>query len=265
VTPEDRKTLAKILLGLVPKDGTSIGNITLIQQFKDAAKKKLRYHLNDEDYWDVRNHLIEKGRLDKGRGMGGSVYRVHIEPIKRKKKKKKTKESDLYPPFQTYIQKIWVNENNIKNFVLEKTAAQGTKKTGGKWTRPDFALVTIKTYPFIPGKILDLITFEIKPENGYRIEGVFETASHSRFSNKSYLAIHLPDASVSRTEEFERVKRECERFGLGLITFTSPEDLESYETIQEAERKTPDPADLNGFIASQLSNQNQQQLLEMVK
>jgi len=259
VTPEERKVLSNILWGLVPKDGTSIGN----RKLKDAAKKKLGYHVIDADYWDVRNYLIEKGRIDKGRGMGGSVYRIDIEP--RKRKKKKTKESDLYPPFQTYIQKIWVNENNIKNFVLEKTAAQGMKKTGGKWTRPDFALVTVKTYSFIPGKILDLITFEVKPENGYRIEGVFETASHSRFSNKSYLAIHLPDASVSRTEEFERVKRECERFGLGLMTFSSPEDLESYETIQEAERKTPDPADLNGFIASQLSSQNQQRILEMVK
>jgi hypothetical protein len=55
------------------------------------------------------------------------------------------------------------------------------------WTHP----VALKSFLYIPsGKILELITFEVKPENDYRIEGVFETAAHSRFSHKSYLVIY---------------------------------------------------------------------------
>ena len=97
-----------------------------------------------------------------------------------------------------------------------------------------------------------------------RIEGVFETAAHSRFSHKSYLLIYTPSGRPN-TKDFDRVERECERFGLGLITFQDPSDWESYETIQEAERRNPDPADVNDFISTQVGKQTQAKILELVK
>jgi hypothetical protein len=249
---------------LVPKDGTPIGNVTLFQKFRDTAANKLKVKIADEDYWAVRNDLIAQGQIEKGRGRGGSVYRVEAVAA-RSEATKKIRESDLYPMVKQYIETLWVKDNGISQFVLEKTASQGKKKTGGRWTRPDFALVALKSFLYIPsGKVLELITFEVKPENDYRIEGVFETAAHSRFSHKSYLVIHTLDENPT-TEDFQRVKRECERFGLGLITFTDGADPSTYETVQEAERRTPDPADVDGFISSQMSRANQTLILGMVK
>ena len=56
---------------------------------------------------------------------------------------------------------------------------------------------------------------------------------------KSYIVIYTPDGNPT-TEDFQGVKRECERFGLGLVTFTDGADPSTYETVQEAERRTPD-------------------------
>jgi hypothetical protein len=265
VTADEKKRLSEILLDLVPKDGTSVGNKTLLQSLRQVAKKNLIYDIADEAYWDLRNELIAQGLIEKGRGYGGSVYRVKdVEAKKVGAKKNRIREADLYSMVSQYIEKTWVKDNGITQFVLERTASQGKRKTGGKWTRPDFALIALKSFTYIPGKVLELITFEVKPENDYRIEGVFETAAHSRFSTKSYLLIHLPHG-VPNTEEFRRVERECERFGLGLITFTDPQDWNTYETGEEAERRNPDPADMNSFIASQIKRENQTQILGMVK
>lgn len=264
MTSDEKRQLSDMLFEMVPSDGTSKGNVTLLEELREKAKKELKLQLTDETYWEVRNQLIAQGLVDKGKGLGGSVYRVEVHARPAKSKSTKVRESTLYAKVDHYIQKAWVKDNGIAHFVLEKTASQGKKKTGGKWTRPDFALVALKSFPYIPGKFLELITFEVKPQDDYRIEGVFETAAHSRFSTRSYLLIHS-SSGVSDTEEFQRVERECERFGLGLIVFTDPEDWKTYDTIQEAERRNPDPADMNSFIASQISKENQTRVLEMVK
>lgn len=265
MTPDEQKQLSALLFDLVPADGSSVGNVTLIEKLRESAKSKLSFDVTDENYWEVRNALILQGVIEKGRGRGGSVYRVSDVAAKDvKAQKTKIKESDLYSAVGQYIEKTWVKDNSISQFVVEKTASQGKRKTGGRWTRPDFALVALKSFPYIPGKILELITFEVKPADDYRIEGVFETAAQSRFSNKAYLMIYLP-SGIPATEDFKRVERECERFGLGLIVFTDPEDWNTYETVQEPERRIPDPADVNSFIATQLSKDNQTRVLEMVK
>jgi hypothetical protein len=83
--------------------------------------------------------------MEKGRGRGGSVYRVEaVEP--KAKAAKKVKESDLYSMVSEYIETLWDKDNEIGQFVLERTASQGKRKTGGIWTRPDFALVALSLF-----------------------------------------------------------------------------------------------------------------------
>jgi len=266
VTPEEAKQLSKLLFRLIPADGSTIGNKNALGKLREAAKKDLAFEVTEDAYWQVRNELIAQGKIEKGVGYGGTVYRVKdIEAKEPRAAKTKLKEADLYAMVGQYIEKTWVKDNGFDQFVLERTAFQGKKNTGGKWTRPDFALIGLRSFPYIPGKVLELISFEVKPEDDFRIEGVFETAAHSRFSNKSYLLIYTPNDDAAQTEDFQRVERECERFGLGLITFTVPNDWNTYKTIQEADRRLPDPADTNSFIASQISNDSQERVLRMVK
>ena len=260
----DDEKLCELLFGLVPSDGTRIGNKKLREIFIRTAQSQLRMKVGEDDYWDRRKQLIAAGQVGKGRGKGGSVYR-EAPTTKKRGRKKKGKESDLYPGVEEYIETRWVVDNAIEKnqFVLQQTASQGKKSTGGKWTRPDFALVVVSKYPYIPEKTLDLVTFEVKREDQYEIHGVYETAAHSRFSHKSYLLIHAPNGQPE-TEDFERLKRECLRFGLGLVLFSNSKDGDTYDLIQEAERRAPDPADVNDFISTQFKEKNKTQILKML-
>ena len=66
--------LVEALLAVVPSDGSSIGNQSLLEQLKIQFP-----HLRDEFYWQTRDALIGQGVLQAGKGRGGSVRRTDIE------------------------------------------------------------------------------------------------------------------------------------------------------------------------------------------
>lgn len=153
----------------------------------------------------------------------------------------------------------------IADHVSEVSAHKGRKNTGGKWTRPDVTLVSIGNYPFIPGKTVEIITFEIKPADAHGLEGVYETASHSAFANKSYLALHVPSGTQQDSEDYlERLEKEAIRFGVGLVTFEDPEKWNTFDVIVEAQHKTPSPRDANEFL-SRLKEEVKQNLQKLLK
>jgi hypothetical protein len=70
-----KATIAEIrsaILKLVPKDGTAVGNQTL----RDQVAEKLGEKVDEDLYFAARDELVDRGRLAKGRGRGGSVSRV---------------------------------------------------------------------------------------------------------------------------------------------------------------------------------------------
>ena len=265
IDEETQRKAATLLLSLVRKDGRRDGNTTLSESFLEQAKSRLGENFGVEVYWRVRNALIEDGKLERGRGKGGSV-RLIGESVKLPKAKpqKYRKETQLYDPFHQTIQKDWVDEYDITDFVSEVSAHKGSKFTGGKWTRPDVTLVSVGNYPFIPGKSVEVITFEIKPAGEYGVEGVYETASHSAFANKSYLALHTAENQSDAEDFLERLEKEAVRFGVGLVTFEDPGKWDTFEVIVEAQHKIPSPRDTNEFL-SRLKNEGRQTLQKLLK
>lgn len=174
------------------------------------------------------------------------------------------KEQQLYDPFHQTIRKDWVEVYDIADHVSEVSAHKGRKATGGKWTRPDVTLVSVGNYPFIPGKSVEVITFEIKPADAYGVEGVYETASHSAFANKSYLAIHVAEGQDDAEDRLERLEKEAVRFGVGLVTFEDPAKWDTFDVIVEAQHKVPSPRDVNEFL-SRLKKDAQQTLQKLLK
>jgi hypothetical protein len=258
----DIQDLENNFITYIPKDGKPIGNMTLLAELQKKYKD-----LSDDDYWKVRNSLIDSGKISKARGKGGSVYLLDIAPQEEKKdekKKTRTKEIELYEPFIKVIKDFWVKDNDIDDYLIANTSNQGKKKTGGRWTRPDVTLISMKNYQFIYGKIMEVITFEIKPEDNYGVESVFETASQSVFAHKSFLCINL-SSGKPETEEFDRIIRQCELFGVGLIVFEKPEIWETYETIVDPKRREPDPYEVNAFIKQQLPDKTKEDLSKKLK
>jgi adenine-specific DNA-methyltransferase len=79
--PAKQRALTEVLLGLVPANGTPIGNQHLRQQFIEAARSKA--HKASEAQFDaLREALVAEGVLAKGKGRGGSMRRTKpVEPL----------------------------------------------------------------------------------------------------------------------------------------------------------------------------------------
>ncbi|MCL1630119.1 site-specific DNA-methyltransferase [Roseibaca sp. V10] len=65
--------LQDLILSLIPEDGSSVGNGTIIARLRDHIPT-----LTDEAYTEAKNALIEEGVLGRGKGRGGSIYRADI-------------------------------------------------------------------------------------------------------------------------------------------------------------------------------------------
>ena len=235
----------------MPPSGDPVGNAALRKRLAASALK-----VKDDEYWTVRNALIADGKLAKGRGRGGSVYLVEPEKPSKARKAAKKAESALYAPFESAIIAGYIPDYEIKQHIVERTAQQGARKTGGKWTRPDLTLIAMRQYQFLPGKKIEIITFEIKPNYDSALDGVFEAIAHSAFAHRSYLAVDTSSYKEDDDLPDERIISECERFGLGYITFDDVNDYDTYDIYIPAKLHEPDPKQANDFIATQVNDAN---------
>ena len=184
---DQRTRFKEILYSLIPDNGSNVGNTTLRALLKQRVQETSGYDLSDDEYWAVRGALLEDGKVEIGRGKGGSMHRVvaveppvpapEIGPLY-------PAEAALYPLFFQTINESYAKFYRIKYFVSQITASQGSRNTGGKRARPDVTFIAVRMYPFIPGKSLEVITFEVKPANAYGIEGLFEASAHSVFAHR---------------------------------------------------------------------------------
>jgi hypothetical protein len=172
------------------------------------------------------------------------------------------KESDLYLPISKVLGLDWAKELRFRNHLVEITATQGRRDTGGMWTRPDLTVVAVSTYAYVLGTFFDVITFEVKPAGMWHdVKGVFETAAHSRFATRSYLLIHVPEGEGTIPEaDLERLQSECTRFQIGLCLFQDPSAYDSWHFLLDPVRREPNPEDIDQFIDQQMSDENKKKI-----
>lgn len=174
-------------------------------------------------------------------------------------------EAEFYDPIAVWLRSCWAPRESLREPLIEITANQGRRQTGGLWSRPDLVVVGICAYPFVPGKNLDLSTFEFKKNLEEGIAGVYESAAHSAFAHRSFLVMRLEYEADSTNELYTRIINECERFGLGLITLLDAEEWGTYRTVVEAKPRSPATGLMNRFIGTQISEAGRHQLLLMLK
>jgi hypothetical protein len=264
MTDEEINKYKEVLLTLLPQTGAAIGNMRAYQLLQVQVKEQFGETITKDDYWTIRNASWDDGTVGIGRGKGGSIFLLNTQKPTPPPGTPYNNENDLYDPILQTLKDSWVKNFRIEDFVTEKTARQGSRDTGGKWTRPDLVLVTVRIYPYIPGKSIELISFEVKYLNAYGVEGVFETASHSAFAHRSYLMIYVPPG-FNDAKVLDRLDSESARFGIGFYTFEDPQDWESYDLRIDAQAKNPDPFILSEFIRQQLSDHSKRQIEKWTK
>lgn len=247
------------LLAVLPQDG----------QFVTNKEVRDQLHLKDDRYWTVRQQLLDGGKIIIGRGYGGRVaLKQGAEQISEEHKQPTPKEAreeieeiqeefkaevNLYKPFADAIRSISLDEG-LDQTIVQVTAWATKKKNHGPWTQPDVCRVSIQNLMYLKQKIVELTTYEIKP-NICDVHGVYEALSHSRRAHRSYLALYTKNQEADPNAEtrLDRLKIECARTGVELMVFSDPKNFKTYETLVEPRANFADLSEVNEFIATQIS------------
>jgi hypothetical protein len=250
--PNDVGARETALLANLREKGGHAGNVTLQRELGWDA----------DTYWTVRDRLVDSGQLELGRGKGGSVSLVaQVEAVSTAAPEAavvvpgSASEAELYEPVAKVLRGEWAKDMRFRSHVVEVTARQGRRDTGGTWTRPDIVVAALRVFPHVPGKFFDLVTFELKAFDGIDVTAVFEALAHRRAATQAYVWLHVPAGMESQDDTralLERINEEARRHGVGLIVGADPADYSSWDVQLRAVRVEPDPEFLNEFIAQQL-------------
>lgn len=239
--------------------GGSGGNISLIRELAWP----------DEQYWSIRDRLVDAGELTLGRGRGGSVRVPNDEGEEEAVQEAvggvvERREEELYEPLTSLIRNQWVKDQRFERSIVEITARQGRRDTGGSWTRPDIVVVSLTTLLFVPGKHFEVVTFEVKPWYSLDVTGVYEALAHYRASTRSYLLAHIEEETLaqdSTARYLQRIDEESKRHGVGFVVVTDLDDYGTWEERVESVYREPPPHLLNDFVSLQLSDGAKNELL----
>jgi hypothetical protein len=259
-------TLEQELLDRIPEN-ESIGN----QSLRESAR------LPDDLYLAVRNRLRDSGQITIGPGRGGSIRKTNpdepSELVEHTSPDARAFESDdpfsteesLYAPMLEVLEKRWVRDQPFDSSVVEITA-RGGRRPDGTWARPDLTCAAMTSYTFLPGKFLDVITFEVKPYSGVDLTAVYEALSHRRAATRSYVLLHVPDSKLAALQTvLSDICEEASRHGIGVVVAGSPGDFDTWDFREDAVRTEADPYRLNRFIQTQLSQGTRDQILKWLK
>ena len=243
---------AQRLLECVPEDGSPIGNTALLRTLRDQGEP---FWGTDEHYWAVRNYLVDQGKLQLGRGKGGSVKRVldqNEEPAEAAVQPPPVAERELYAPLHDTFRSQWCKDRNYDDAEAVITAYQ-VRRARGVWSCPDITIVGMKCHKNIARADVEYITVEVKTPQNVSTTALYEALAHRRAANRSYLLIcgrHEP-----KNQELEELVETARMIGVGLILADDARDYDTWDTVLEAPRHDPDPAWLDEFVATQLPDE----------
>ena len=258
LTPEENQLFEK-----VPTDGSNAGNISL--------RRMLGW--DESKYWPVRDSLYAKGKIGLVRCRGGAIRRISTVTIQPQPpqpapapgapSEKPKVESDHYADLEQALREQWARSMGFENFLVQVTAQQGRRDTGGAWTRPDLIVVNVSNYRYVPGRQLDLISFEVKLVVEADVKAVYEALAHTRAAKSAYLV--LIGEGVCPQEELDEIKTEAAKHGVGLIAIKEATKFDDWVFLLEPRSTMPDAASLEEFIETQLTDENKRKVSLWVK
>jgi hypothetical protein len=176
-------------------------------------------------------------------------------------------EADLYPAVHDYLEQRFLDRvrpayGEIRSISAVTATAGGPGS--GHWSRPDLALVAIWRTKYALAWSLDLHGFEVKTATGCTPAAVHEALSHAALVHFPHLVWHKADWS-DNLPECRAILDRCTRYGVGLITFSDPENSDSFLVRHSARRHSPSGEAVDEFIESRLAQADRSQLTRWIE
>ena len=262
-----RRSDRDIFLSNLREQGNRIGNTVLQRELK----------WNETKYWQIHQQLLKDGVIAKGRGYGGTVMLVERpvdlsasfaggndiqalvdatpKAVVESLVEEYTSELQLYPPVRKQLEAHWALQRQLDDCHCEVTALQGRRDTGGSWSRPDLAVIAYRKYEFLPERVFELFSFEVKPASDISIKGVMEALAHREAATRSFVIYHTAGQDFAVFPEAERIEELAARHGVGVYAAKDVNDFSQWAEIVAASRATPDPEAIDTFIRRTLSEE----------
>lgn len=232
-------------LGRKDEDGLRAFYRTVPPKGDSIGPKELQKRLEiEEPEFEKWKRLLQEHELI------GTVQRGGLKRLPRGDADKR--EADYYKPI---MRELWLNwaeqrgrEYHLRQrFLRVLDTSQGGRAAHGRWTRPDITVLGGKVLPYLPGKFLDVITFEVKL--GMPIDGLYEALAHRRRANFAYVICICPERGDSPSpQEQATMVVEATRQGVGVILVRQEDDFELWDELVEPVRHEPDPQHLHDFL-----------------
>lgn len=206
----------------------------------------------------------------KNNGLIGTVQKGSVYRVCRQDKKKK--ERDYYKPIMRELELYWAEQPGREyhlrqRFLRVLNTSQGGRRQDGQWARPDLTLIGGKVLPYLPGKFLDVITFEVKL--GMPLDGLYEALAHRRRANFAYVVCVCPKpwpewqyATPPSEENQAALIAEATRQGIGVILVRQEDDFGLWSELVKPVRHEPDPQYLHDFLETQCDSDSLNELRE---
>lgn len=216
-----------------------------------------------ETYFAAVDQLSNAGIVGRARGQGGSVFLLP-QPVPDSAANPQATslwpEPQLMPCLEVYLERqYWRMLDRPPGGLWQVVNTAMMRPDTGKWSHPDFAVVSVMPLQVLPTPILDVYSFELKAEAAGNLIAVHEALAQARQTHYGTLVWHLPTGSRYEARLSE-VTEGCEQHGIGLILIRDPLDTDSWAMRLQPLRKPTTPAEIDGFLSSRLTADQKQNL-----
>lgn len=166
-------------------------------------------------------------------------------------------ESDLYPPILRWLNggfkrsNAYLSRSRTAMLFASNVSTAGVPD-GGRWSRPDLAVISYEKARFIPAWAASIYSFEVKTYANINDDAVYEAFAHTRFVNYSYL---IWQEELSLSAQSTRIVSLCSEYGIGAITFEDPLDNDTYKVRGAPKRYSLSASEFDHFVANRLKDQ----------
>ena len=254
--------VAQQIVELLPEDGSPVINRVM----RTMVARALEVAVSPELYSAALDYLDSKKRIGRSRGQGGGIFlaRPAPEQFPASKDKDGWSEAKLMAPLETYLSKHFVKSLDLPSgstWITANASSSGPKT--GQWSRPDFIAVSVMRFQLLPGRSVQVHSFELKTEAGGSVQAVHEALAQTRFTHFGHLVWHLPFGSKDEVR-LPDVAAQCETHGIGLILIRDPDQPGTWEIKLDPAYKDTLAPTVDAFLLSRLSPHQTGQLKSAV-
>jgi hypothetical protein len=248
-------SLDKAILDLLPPDGTPVLNRVM----RVMLSRQLERSIEAEEFFAARDRLFENGAVGRSRGQGGQIFLIQKTPaVPSPPVMEEWSEARLMEPLRRFLEGPFRKSLDLPEggtSIVQNTSQMGPIR--GRWTRPDFIIVSAMRFRLMPGAQVDVHSFELKTETGASVLSVHEALAQTRFTHFGHLVWHLPAGSKSMAT-LPEIEEQCNEHGIGLILMSDPNDIDGCEILLDPVRKATLPLSVDGFLEVRLTPEQRQ-------